>query len=568
MRESAGGKRRAQVCLLGALVLAVIAPGCRRSAASDPLGLFEEDFFPVLFEHRPTLGASCGLHRYDGRLDDLSPLEIGNRVSDLNSFLGRLQRLEQLKLTALDSACVRQAEAWIRAEIQRVSEHGIWRTHPEAYFELAIGELARLKEAAYATPAQRLGAVVGLLNELPGLLAAMRGNVGSVTPEGQERALQLARKLHAALQGELADWAREAAGVDVALIEEYRAAASQAGKELELAIDWLNQRALEPSRANALGPRFEPWLRQELGVEMPLEELEKLAAASFQASARRYSKGVAAGRPSELKPTGQSPKPAAPLSPAERMAEARRALGQVTASGLVQRLFPDAEPPVPAWRLTRTTLVIDGRPVFCLLPGPLAPHEEPPVWLTPTEFHDTAPWAGTLAGVRLQLVRDLYPGSWYWERQLTRQRRMIPKVMACPVMKAGWPLYVVELLVGENYWATEPEVARAAALHLMLADAMWFGALKFHRGHWTLQQLVEWLHTSVELEADTARSQAVLIARQPQVMLPGLGRALILQLWERYRSSTHRSRADFHSALITHAGLRIRDLERLILPGD
>ena len=164
-------------------------------------------------------------------------------------------------------------EARINAELLDLETLGTWRTNPMTYVGLPGGSIDGLLKRNFAPPAERLRSVIARLKGVPPLLEAMRENVQNPPHEFTDLALRIARGSVGFFRQTAANWAKDAAGSDTALLHEFDEANAVAATSLETAATWLEKTLLPNSKGNyAIGAEnFSKKLLYEEMVDTPLD---------------------------------------------------------------------------------------------------------------------------------------------------------------------------------------------------------------------------------------------------------------------------------------------------------
>lgn len=555
---------------LGSLALVVLAgvmaTGCSRKSGADPVQSFETDFLTVLFEQRPTLASSRGVHQYDGRLEDFSELGISQYTAALQAYRARLQTVLAQTRSPEALAYARWAQAWIDDQLQQFGETAIWRSRPELYLLGPMAALSRLRYCTHAVPRERLGGAVSILSEMPAMLAALRGNLTSLSEPRRQYAQALIGVFLQTLDADLASWAKEAGGVDVELLEQFRAASAVTQRALRETQDWLQRQPPGSAEAERAGQQeLTSWLRRMSGLEWTYDQYRSWASARFEQSRTSFLQLAA--------PAGQSLAEAVrdllkdPLEPREQLSQAAAALARLQQFLEAHDVLPDRLAVQPLYQQA-SLLALHSATTLCVYPGPLAPREVPPVWLTVPSGNGLAvhsiPWAVTRDGVELRVIGELLPGRYYLERELARSPWRIAKALPCPVTTAGWSAYVVTRLLEAGYGSQSKRLSLLAAFLQMLDDARWLAALEYHGRGQPLPAVVSWFEQNVGLPPAAAQEEARRVALDYSVAGAGLGRALMDQARERYLQGGRRTLKDFHRVFLDHAALPVGLLEGLL----
>jgi hypothetical protein len=221
----------------------------------------------------------------------------------------QLQQLDSIKrgsMTADDSIDAAMIDGAIRSEIQTLDELKTWKTNPMFYVGLPGNSVDLLMKRNFAPPAERLRSVTARLRGVPAMLNAMRANVQNPAKELTDLAIRIAGGSVGFFKGDIATWAKGAAGSDSVALREFTLANDSAAAALDAAAKWLKSDLLPRSKGNfAIGAKaFADKLLYDEMVDIPLERLLALGEANLE---KDYQAFVATAR--EVAP-GKTPQEA------------------------------------------------------------------------------------------------------------------------------------------------------------------------------------------------------------------------------------------------------------------
>ena len=116
------------------------------------------------------------------------------------------------------------------------------------YVSVPGGAIDNLMKRNFAPAAERLRSVIARLKGIPRMIAAMKQNIDNPPHEFTDLALRIARGSVGFFKSNVANWAKDAAGNDTALLNEFAMANTAAANSLQEATNWLEKTMLPKSK--------------------------------------------------------------------------------------------------------------------------------------------------------------------------------------------------------------------------------------------------------------------------------------------------------------------------------
>src|SRR5512137_1287896 len=157
-----------------ALQPAALAAGAGADARFDALSRRYIDEFG---RYSPVSATQLGDHRFDGELDDLSAAGRARSLAWVKGVLDELQGIDRSQLSRANQVDAAMLENQLRYSVWSEEKYRDWSWDPLVYTQLAGQSLYGLLAREFAPLPQRLNAVTGRLEKLPGLLEQMRANI-------------------------------------------------------------------------------------------------------------------------------------------------------------------------------------------------------------------------------------------------------------------------------------------------------------------------------------------------------------------------------------------------------
>src|SRR6266850_4303284 len=249
---------------------------CRKTEEprGSAMARFIDDCFNAYFEWNPSSATAVGFHQYDNELEDYSATAFEKRIEKLKQLQGRLASLPPER-TPDDAIDIEILDGQIRAELLDLETLQTWRKNPMTYVSLPGGAIDNLMKRNFAPAADRLRSVVARLKGVPGVIAAMKQNIDDPPREFTDLGFRIARGSVGFFKESVAKWAKDAAGNDSSLLQEFNTANDTAANSIEDAAGWLEKTLLPKSKgAYAIGAdNFSKKLLYEEMVDTPLERI-------------------------------------------------------------------------------------------------------------------------------------------------------------------------------------------------------------------------------------------------------------------------------------------------------
>lgn len=541
--------------LLGPPLLsaALLFTGCFPHRSPSRLRSFDTDYLDALFRFRPSLASRMGVHQYDGRLDDLSPLAVARRADELGRLLIRLQTLQGAELGPEESAESKVLEYAIRGELAQWSHFELWRKDPLLYLEVPLAALDFLMTSDHAPAAERLRAAVIAVNEMEAVMAALRGNVTGAPAPLLAEALDRGRRLEMLVGTDLREWARRTAVIDMTLQRSFETGSEFALNAVRETLAWL--RAEERAKGAGDGSLGAEGLMTrillESMVEIRLSELEAMAEESWTKDAAAFERAAGEVAPGRGAHAALRAALGAPVPEAERLDLGRRAVDAVHAfvrrSGILER--PEELGGESGLRLTimpsyQRTVIDPYR-----LSPPLVREGSPPAafWgLGAAEADWPAEDAAALESqlsepeIRLAAIHDVMPGLHLHALRTAAYRsgldRLPPeRVLADRITKEGWAHYAEQMLWEEGFDKGDGRLELLLWRRALVRDCRFAAGLRMHARGMTLDDAAAMFRDRAFLPPAAAAGEARRVAADPLCLGEALGKALILRLREEVR---------------------------------
>ncbi|MEP6491981.1 MAG: DUF885 domain-containing protein [bacterium] len=547
-------------------------------AAATPFSAFVDMYFDSLYAFTPTAATAAGFHQYDSRLDDLSAATMTRRIATLQGQLARLDSLRATKLTLDDSIDAAMLDGAIHSELQDEATLKSWQKNPMGYVALAGGAVDLLMKRNFAPPAERLKSVTARLRGIPPVLAAMRTNVSNPPREFTDLAMRIAGGSVGFFKGDVATWAKDAAGTDTAALRAFTAVNDSVAVAMQSAAKWLQSDLLPKSHGSyAIGAQeFANKLRYDEMTDIPLDRLLALGEADLE---KNYKDFVATS--AKVAPGKTEHEAYAVLMNEHPAAAALIPSAKSTVEGMRKFLVDHQIVDIPSEVLP----IVTETPPYARN-GSFASMDTPGAYETKaTEafYYVTPPekdWDAKHIEEHMRLfnpsvmqlitVHEVFPGHYlqfiYAKQFPTKTRRLI----AAASNAEGWAHYAEQMMVDEGLGAGDPKIRLAQLEEALLRDCRWVVGMKEHTQGMTVEQGAKLFVDKCFQEPANGYEEARRGAYNPTYLYYTLGKLEIYKLREDYKKAKGSAFTlrDFHNQFVKQGGVPIKLIRRILLPGD
>jgi len=477
-------------------------------AAQTFNALTELYFTDVYFHFSPTAGTQAGLHQYDSRLEDYSAASVQKQVAALHDYEKKLMAIDPSALDASPAGDYAMLLASIRSALLTLEVIRPWEKNPDTYSSGITESAFSLMSRAYASPDERLRALVAREKLMPQALTEARRNLKNPPRIYTEIALEQMDGLISFFESDVPAAFKDARNPATrAAFDKSNAAVMQALKDYQA---WMKSDLLARSNGDfRLGAdTFARKLSYDEMVDIPLDRLLEIAMSDLhrnQAEFARVAKEVdPAKTPAEVlaELAAIHPPPAKLLDAFQNTFDSLitfiNAHHIITIPSTVQPTLEETPP------FMRATTFASMDP-----PGPFETRS------TTAFFNVTLPekdWSaehvaehmasfnvGTIVSTS---VHEAYPGHYVQFLWMPQFPSKIRKLLGANTNIEGWAHYTEQMMLDEGYAAapanaTADEARQARLIRLgqlqdaLLRDARFVNAIKLHTGQFTFDQAVD-----------------------------------------------------------------------------
>jgi uncharacterized protein (DUF885 family) len=546
--------------------------------SSEAFRTFVEDYFKAYFELNPSQATADGFHEYDGKLEDYSAETFQNRAMALRSLSSRLDGLRREKLSADEAIDAAILDGQIKSELQDIQVLETWRRNPKGYIELPGGAIDLLMKRDFAPAPERLRSIISRLRQVPQVMVNLKANMTVPPKEFTDIAIEEAKGSVGFFRDTLAGWAKDAAGGDQTLLQDFTTANNAAVKAFEDVSKYLVKDLLPKSKGMyAIGAKnFSDKIRWDEMVDLPLDQILAIGEANLN---KDYKDFIETARQIDPKKT-----------PAEVMKSISN--DHPTAATLI----PSAKNTVEQIRQYIVdhkilTIPSEVRPTITETPpyaraGSFASMDTPGAYEKKAKeafYYITPPekdWTPKHIEEHLRLynkpvmdiisVHEAYPGHFvqflYAPKFPTKTRKLI----FCGSNVEGWAHYSEQMMLEQGFGGGDPKIRLAQLSEALLRDVRYVVGVKLHTAGMTVEQGRKVFVEKAFQEPANGYAEARRGAFNPTYLYYTLGKLEILKLREDYKKAKGNafSLETFHNEFVKQGGVPIKIVRQILLPGD
>jgi len=568
------------------VILAILLAGCSakpapRKAAPRPVPAAPttqdryhqaaEAFFDAYVERNPTTAVGLGLHRYDGKLPDMTAAGIQARLDWLKA---QLAAIEAFSAAELDDESQVERDAvltTIRGDIFDLEVLKKPFSDPMDYLDAL--ELTQYIARDYAPLADRARGIIGICDGATAYLAAAETNL----PESMPRTFVETALL---VTSGLIDFASEDVATAMAKLEDPDLAGKvsesllRCGTALAGYRDFLKKRLAKANDRFAIGEQsFLRMLADKEMVVIDLARLEEIARTDLERNVGALE--IAARKldarrpiPQILARAGADRPPAAKLldeanaqSTAMRQMLIDKDLISVPADEMAEvRLSP------PFMRWNFAFLSSPGRfeekvlPSFYYIspPDPKWPRKEQLAYIPPRPV------------LLYTTIHEVWPGHFLEYLHTRKHPSRILRSLCSYSFEEGWAHYAEQMMRDAGAGGDDPRVAIGQLSEALLRNVRFVSAIGLHTRGMTVAQSMALFEKKGNQDRASSRQQAVRGTFDPGYLNYTLGKLMILKLRDDWKAKVGPgySLKAFHDQFLSHGCAPIPAIRRAMLGAD
>jgi len=564
--------------LAASLLIAVGLTGCMKQSKAPTYSAFVDEYYDAAFAWSPSGGTAVGFHQYDKQIEDRSAAAYARRIATLESQRAQAAAFDPSKLSPTDAADLQILRSSIDAELLDEQTLQTWKKNPIDYVGAPGNAVDLIMKRDFAPAKERLADVTARLKGAPALVAAMKANVNNPPKEFTDLAIRVAEGSVGFLKGDVAAWAKDAAGGDAQALAAFQQADDAAAQAMQDAAAWLKSDLLPRSKGSyAIGAEnFAKKLNYEEMVDLPLDKLLAVGQANldkdyndFVETAKKINPKLS---PAEVMKSLENEHP----TEADLLPSARRTVENIRSFLIEQRIVT-----IPS----EVRLLIEETPAYARV-GSFAMMDTPGAYETKAAeafYYVTPPekeWDAKHKQEHLRLfnkytmqmitIHEAFPGHYVqflWAKQFPSKVR---KLSGGGANVEGWAHYGEQMMLEQGYGNGDPKIHLAQLSEALLRDCRWVVGVKLHTQGWTVEQGQKLFEEKGFQEPANAFEEARRGAYNPTYLYYTLGKLMIYKLRGDYQQAKGAdfNLRDFHDAFLRQGPLPLKLMRQALLPGN
>ncbi|MEW6208624.1 MAG: DUF885 domain-containing protein [Acidobacteriota bacterium] len=556
--------------------LAVQNSQSKNEAAAADFPRLVDEYLLDLHSRHPALAAASGIHAWDGRLEDYSPLAIAAEIAAIKRFQSRLAKIPPLELALSDLFDYQIIASNIKSRLLELEQLRRYETNPQIYNDAISTGLLQIALFEYAPADSRLRHVIAKEKEIPRLLDSARSNVTRAPAIFIKTSLESFRGALTFVQNDLPQ--AFVSVRDTKLQAEFKKSTRSAAKAIADYIKHLERMKPDPAATFALGrENFEAKLRHDEGIDIPSEALLKIAYRELhhsQEEFRRAALQIDRRRdPSQVWMDVQRDHPRAGTLVIEAQKQLETLRRFIEEKNIVT--LPDSPPPV-----------VNATPDFMRWATAsmwsAGPFESRPLASRYLITDVDAKWSAReqeeyLSSLnRAQLwttsIHEAYPGHFVQGAYLADVQSRVRRTwaLASASFVEGWAHYAEQMIIEEGFGNNDPKIKMGLWADALLRLCRFVVAIRLHTGGMTIDEATRFFVENGYMGETPARIEAERGAFDPTYLVYSVGKLAVMKLrddYRRYRGAEF-SLQEFHDRLLAQGLAPIRVHRQMMMPGD
>jgi uncharacterized protein (DUF885 family) len=500
-----------------------------------------QDYISFSFQTSPTWATDCGVHRYDGELEDLSKGAISKEQSGYEDFLSRLNRVASSDLNLADQIDLQLLKNDCQSRLLQLKEIRGWEKNPDAYSSLLSAAIYTLMKRDFAPAEERLRTVIAREKQAGRLMSAARENL--VNPPKVYTSIAL-EQLPGTINFFRQDVPKAFKSVkNPQLQQEFQERNQRVIADLESYQDYL-KKVVSPKSNGSFALGSEIYARKLLYDEMvttPLVQLLEAGYIELRSLQARFAKTAKA-----IDPAMSPQEVLSSISRDHPKSDALLASIQSHLSGLKEYCIDHAIVSMPS---TQKLKVEETPPfmralVFAAMdtPGPFEKKCRDAFYYATLAEKD---WPDERTEEHLRQfskdiiittsVHEAYPGHYVqflFQNELPSDVR---KLFGCSSNSEGWAHYCEQMMIDEGLGGGDKKLRLVQLQEALLRACRYIVAIRLHTQGMTVEEAIDFFMKEGYLEKANAEREAKRGTEDPTYLVYTLGKLEILKLRDDYK---------------------------------
>ena len=522
----------------------------------------------------PTSGSRVGRHEYDGRLPDLSQVNLGRRVEQVQKGLASLSTFTPDTGNPDEALSHRMLELFLQREHFALTELRTLENNPMR--QVGYLDVSGYLNRDYAPLAERLESATRVLRQAPDFLDGLRSGLADgigrpVLDMSIEAYAGMAKFYREDLVGAVGDAVPPAS---------FHAAREAAAAALDDFVEDLKERSRHAPSDFAIGPGlYAKMLEVGEGLSTPVAELETLGLADLNRNLEQIAEVAASITPGRaVKDIVEDISRRHP-SADELIPETRDMLEEIRQALLDLDLI--SIPSEDRCEVVETPSYM--RYAFAAMDsaGALETRaNESFYYVTPVDPEWTArqqeEWLSNFNydTLRVVSVHEVYPGHFvhHLHNRYGRPLPLVNRVATSYAFTEGWAHYTEQMMMEGDYAANSPNLRLTQLLEALVRDCRFLCSIWMHTQGMAVEDATQFFMDHAYMGELPARREALRGTFDPGYLNYTLGKLMILKLRSDYRreKGSAYSLKGFHDQLLSYGAPALPLLRQAMLrdPGD
>lgn len=564
---------------------ALTAHAASESATQQFQRVSDEYLDQVYFPYQPTQGTLVGYHQYDAQLEDYSAKSIDAMVAALKGFE---TRVEAIPAAGVDETTRGDRDLVlnnIRSLLLTVQVIRPWEKNPDNYSSGLSASAFSLMERKFASPDDRLRALIAREKLMPSRLDEARANLKNPPHISTEIAIEQLPGIISFFQHDVPLAFADAK--DPALKSEFAQTNAAVIAALNSYLAWLKNDLLSKSNGDfRIGANtFSKKLAYDEMVDLPLDKLLEIGWADLRKNQQHFNTVA-----KELEPGKEAPAVVEELGANHPAPDHLLDTFRSTFDGLagfirehhIVTIPSDVRPTVeetPPFMRATTLASMDT-------PGPFEKHSAvayfnvtlPDPSMNPAEVEGYM-HSFNVGTVISTAVHEAYPGHYIQFLWVPNAPSRVRKLLGANTNVEGWAHYCEQMMLDEGYGQPgagakderESKFLRLGQLQdALLRNARFIVGIEMHTGKMSFAQAVEFFQKEGYQSKETATVEAKRGTSDPTYLYYTLGKLEIMKLREdlKKKQGASFSLETFHNEFLRQGFPPIKIVREAMLGND
>lgn len=534
------------------------------------------EYIDDLHSRHPSLALSSGVHAWDDKLEDFSPLAIAEEVAAIRHFQSKIAKIPRLELGLSDLFDYQIISSNVSSRLLELEQIKAFERNPAMYTEVLSTALLPLVIFEYAPAEVRLKHLISKEKQIPRFLEDARANVHRPDATLLRVAIENNRGMLSFIQKELPTAFKSVA--NPALKKDFSKSTRVASEAIEKHIKLLEQIKPDPTPSFAIGlHNYEARLRYEEGIDMPVSALLKIADRELAKTQTEFRHTAALIDPNKSAATVWAEVQKEHPSPGTLVREARNRLERLRQFiqdkhivGLPRDVHVEVSQSPDFMRWSTASMWTPGPFETRPLPSRYMITDVDPSWTDKQKqeylasVNDAQLWTTS--------IHEAYPGHFVQGEYLNRVESVVRRTVAFlpGSFVEGWAHYTEQMMLDEGFGDGDPKLRLGQLADALLRLCRFECGIRLHTAGMTVQQATRFFIDNGYMGETPAKIEASRGTFDPLYLVYSVGKLAILKMRSDYQhyQGDNFSLEDFHNRLLSNGYAPLWIQRQMLMPGD